>query len=104
MTELTNEQKSELEYQAFMADTYENQQAKGAFLCYISTNGRELTTWPGQKLATITALWSQEVGFGWRTKRWYFAAKDAYGRLWYGTSAGKGMYARARLYKSQPNR
>lgn len=93
------------EYAAFMADTYEVQRDKGAFFAYISTDGRELTTWTGYKLARVTALWQTNAGFhGYHEGgRWYFTAKDANGRLWHGNSPGKGMYARARLYKSQPN-
>jgi len=88
------------EYANFMADTRELQRDKGAFFCYLSNDERELTTWTGYKLAQVTALWSQRVGFGYHTHRWYFNAVDAMGRKWYGTSAGRGMYARARLAKS----
>jgi len=66
---------------------------------YLSSDGKQLTTWTGGKLADVTELWWRDgVNFG-GTRRYYFRARDVHGQRWHGTSPGHSMYARMRRSK-----
>lgn len=59
---------------------------------------RDLTSWSGGKLATVTARVTRRVGFH-GSSRVYFDAIDLDGRHWHGNSPGDGMYARLHARK-----
>jgi hypothetical protein len=87
---VTNEEVSALEVWQFI-----NEPAN-TWSMYLASDGRTLTTWPGDKLATVTSETVREVGFGYRPSRTYLRAIAIDGSHWYGTSPGRGMYARMR--------
>ena len=59
-----------------------------------------LTTWPGGRLANVTAIWETSAGgFARHVTIMRFRAVDIHGAHWYGTSPGVGMYARMRRAK-----
>lgn len=78
---------------------HEHQYMRGAdkFTAYLSENGEAITTWPGQALARVTYLNQGRHNIGGSLYR--FNAIDHDGARWYGTSPGKGMYARLRRAK-----
>ncbi len=70
---------------------------------YLSGDGLTLTTWPGGKLADVTRLVKARTGgFGWQQHhRYYFRAIDVHGAAWYGSTPGKGMFARMHRAKGK---
>ena len=72
-----------------------------SFLGYLSSDSRTVTTWTGGHLATVTSVHSAEVGFGYKTRRYYIRAVDASGAEWYGTGQGAGMCANMRRANSR---
>ena len=64
------------------------------FLGYVSSDGRNLTTWPGGILGTVS--------FGrlhhWSRERYHVRAYDLHGNAWHGTGA-RGMYCTLRRCK-----
>jgi hypothetical protein len=72
-----------------------------SIFCYLSSDGKTLTTWTGGKLMTVTSHKTARVGFrgidGKSPVRHYLQAHDVHGaHCWIGTSPGPGMYARMR--------
>ena len=65
-----------------------------AMFAYLSGDGQSVTTWTGGLLMRVTGAWTRPVGFGRRPSRTYLRARDVHGAEWYGTSPGRGMYAR----------
>lgn len=61
-----------------------------AFLAYVSTDGKSLTTWPGGILARVTGHTVSRTGWN-RSQihRWWAVSPD--GAHWYGSNAGEGM-------------
>lgn len=73
----------------------------GTYFAYLSSDGRQLTTWSGGRLADVTRL-SKSRHFGFYGVSYdvvHFRAVDVHGARWYGTSPGRGMYARMRRAK-----
>jgi hypothetical protein len=67
--------------------------------CYLSSDGRALTTWTGKQLARVTQEWSSRGGFG--AKLTHVRAVDSAGRRWYGKGSGRGMCLTVRRAKGQ---
>lgn len=61
---------------------------------YLSSDGSAITTWLGGHLACVTRADVRRVGFGGSRVYWRAVAPD--GSRWYGTSPGRGMFARMR--------
>lgn len=61
---------------------------------YVSSDGRRLTTWPGDDLGPVS-LGNRHP---WSRERRYLTFTDRLGRIWTGTGA-PGMYATIRLTK-----
>lgn len=59
---------------------------------YLASNGCVITTWPGGHLASVTAEWTVRNNFAGKITR--LRAVDDTGAHWYGTSPGRGMYAK----------
>jgi len=68
------------------------------YMAYLSGDGKALTTWTGGHLARVTRLWAVPNNFAGRLLR--FRAVDVHGAEWYGTSPGRGMYARMHRAKA----
>ncbi len=69
------------------------------FFAYLSSDGKNLTDWPGKPIAAVTSLVKRRHNLaGWL---YYLQAIDIHGQRWYGTSTGHGMYARIRKAKRQ---
>ncbi len=77
----------------------EDLKAEKHYDAYLSGDGKRLTTWTGGNLAKITDLW--EVGNNMAGTLLRFRAVDTHGNRWYGTSPGRGMYARMHKNKTQ---
>jgi hypothetical protein len=68
------------------------------YCAYLAGDGKTITTWPGGELAKVTALWESGNNFAGKIMRFRATAPDS--SRWYGTSPGKGMYARLRRNKA----
>lgn len=64
---------------------------------YISCDGKEVVTWPGLKIAKITA--SHVVNFGYCRNQISFDAMTDDGLKLYGRGPGNGMYCSIRVRK-----
>jgi hypothetical protein len=75
------------------------------YVGYLSEDGKEITTWPGGKLADVTYYNPVKYyGFyGIPFTRVFWRATDGHGQLWHGSSPGRGMYARMHKNKRQPS-
>jgi hypothetical protein len=62
------------------------------YTAYLSGGGKQITTWPGGVLATVTALWAVRNNFAGEILRIRCVAPDS--SQWYGTAPGRGMYCR----------
>lgn len=69
------------------------------YTAYLSGDGTQLQGWPGWTLARVTYLHEGRHNIGGKLYR--FRAVDVHGGRWYGTTPGKGMYARMRRVKSE---
>ena len=56
------------------------------FYAYVSTDGKSITNWPGRKLMRVTAHWTGEGFWGYKTH--YFNAVAEDGSEWYGKNGG----------------
>jgi hypothetical protein len=76
-----------------------------AFICYVSTDARTLTTWSGGSLATIDHTDTNQPGnrrctpTGGYWSRYAWHATDPAGNRWYGVNGGPGMFIRIRRIK-----
>jgi hypothetical protein len=71
------------------------------FMGYLSSDGKNITTWTGFKLATVThSRVRSNGGFAASSTRVYFNAVDAMGNRWYGSGPGGGMYCRIHRRKN----
>jgi hypothetical protein len=64
---------------------------------YVDRKRKQITTWTGGKLATLTDTWTIWNNFGGDLLCWN--AVDDSGREWYGKGAGDGMITRMHLRK-----
>jgi hypothetical protein len=64
------------------------------YTAYLGGDGTSLTTWTEAKLATVTRLYTVRNNFAGKLYRFWAIAPG--GVWWYGTTPGKGMYARMR--------
>jgi hypothetical protein len=62
------------------------------YVAFLASDGKTLTTWPGQTLARVTRLWT--IPNNMAGKLYRFRAVDVHGAAWYGSTPGHGMYAR----------
>lgn len=67
------------------------------FGAYVSSSGKAITGWKGNKLMTIDSIYAIDSGFGGR--QWYVSATDIHGRHWYGRNGGHGVYITMRPKK-----
>lgn len=75
----------------------------GPFYCYLSGDGRSVTTWTGGYLGRV--LHSNSNRSGWRgSEVWRFRVRDAAGREWNGRGAGPNMSCTLRLAASSKQR
>lgn len=89
----TNEETSALEVHHFASWPHPD------YFAYLSDDGKRLTTFMGDELATVTqSSVAHGCNFG-GGDRTYFRAVDSQGRHWYGSSPGRNMYARMRRAK-----
>lgn len=56
---------------------------------YVSSSGKAITGWKGNKLMTIDSIYAIDSGFG--RNQWYVSATDIHGQHWYGRNGGHGM-------------
>jgi hypothetical protein len=76
----------------------EHGEAGAVFTAYISSDGRNVTTWLGAVLARVTEHGSSRTGWnGSEVHTW--RATDTDGRQWYGRNAGPGMVVMLRPAK-----
>jgi hypothetical protein len=69
-----------------------------AFLAYVSSDGKSLTTWPGGILANVTGHTVARTGWNRsQVHRWWAVSPD--GAHWYGSNAGEGMCIAVRRIK-----
>lgn len=60
------------------------------FVCYLSSDGRHVTSWPGGILGDVT--WSKESRTGFHgSKVTRVNVRDVHGGYWYGQGSGNGM-------------
>jgi len=69
-----------------------------AYFAYMSGDGKAVTTWTGERLATVTYSRRHRGGFGGEYFTLDATAPD--GSRWYGRGAGPGMYCRLKRRKS----
>lgn len=67
------------------------------FTAYISSDGKQITNWPGAALMRITAETSGRAGFG--GEMHYWRAVDVHGQHWHGKNSGRGMCVNLRACK-----
>jgi hypothetical protein len=68
----------------------------GPFSCYVSSDGRTVTTWTGGKLGDVV---SSSLGGGFGDRMLHVRVRDVHGGLWHGKGAGAGMSIRLRAMK-----
>jgi hypothetical protein len=66
---------------------------------YVSSDGKQITTWTGGELMKVVSEHSTPFGKGrWygplSARLWYYRAVDANGNRWYGKGSGRGMNIR----------
>lgn len=70
------------------------------YCAYVSSNGKELNTWTGGKLGTITA---ESQVRSWRNSSFgdlfAYSITDVHGQRWYGRGSGRGMLLTIRKCK-----
>ena len=67
---------------------------------YLSGDGKHITGWKGNTLATVTQRSTSRTG--WHGSRiTHIRAVDQFGGLWYGKGAGNGMYITIRPMKGK---
>lgn len=71
----------------------------GPYTAYLSSNGKHITTWMGDVLATITSVGKPARAFRNREKLTPFRARGIDGRTYYGRHNGPGMHLRMRPAK-----
>lgn len=77
--------------------------AADKFTAYLSSDGKNVTTWPGGVLARVQQMSNPAVRYtptGGRYETVYSVVRDASGNLWYGQGPGCGMYHRLRRAKA----
>jgi hypothetical protein len=72
----------------------------GPFYCYVSSDGKRVTTWTGGTLGTVTNYGESRAGWNGGTIA-RFHVTDVHGRKWYGRGGGRGMCCTLRLAKNQ---
>jgi hypothetical protein len=65
-------------------------------VAYLSCDGKRITNWPDDTLATVTSEVERTLYGCCISKRTYIRAIDADGRHWYGQGPGRGMCCRLR--------
>lgn len=59
--------------------------------CYLSSDGKHITTWKGFKLGSVTC--ESVSSTGWHgSKITHISVIDAHGMPWYGKGSGRGMH------------
>lgn len=87
------------------ATEHEREQMRAAalagqpFAAYLSSDGREITTWTGGTLARVISERASGQGFG--TKITHIRAIDPHGRRWHGKGSGRGMFLTIRPTKER---
>lgn len=67
---------------------------------YLSSDGKNITGWKGNTLATVT--WHSTSRTGWHgSSITHIQAVDQFGGRWYGKGAGRGMYITIRPMKGK---
>lgn len=56
--------------------------------CYVSSDGRTVTGWKGNKLGDVVHEWTGRSGFARVT---FYNVRDAAGKMWRGKNGGRGM-------------
>jgi len=59
------------------------------FTAYVSSDGRQITNWPGAALMRIYSHHTGRAGFGGNLH--YYRAVDLHGQHWHGKNSGEGM-------------
>lgn len=68
------------------------------FVCYLSSDGKSVTSWPGGVLGRVT--WRSESRTGWHgSKVTHIRVQDVHGALWHGSNSGNGMCITLRASK-----
>lgn len=93
---MTNEERSAEEVKAFKVSE------PVPHVCYLSSDGKHLTTWMGDKLATITSVGRAQRGFN-GASLISFHAIGINGAWYHGKHNGPGMSLRIRPMKKQGN-
>ena len=72
----------------------------GPYTAYVSDDGKRITTWMGETLATITSTGTPFKITGWMSSTLTpFRAKGIDGRMYFGRFHGPGIYVRMRPSK-----
>lgn len=86
-------------YPCAEAEELESFMAAGAgYSAYLSSDGKNVTTWTGAALARVTEHGTARTGFH-GSEIHYIRAKDTQGREWYGKNGGPGMFIGLKLAK-----
>jgi hypothetical protein len=76
--------------------------ADGQITAYLSSDGKTVTNWPGNTLATVMSEREGSAGgFAARTTVTRIWARAEDGSLWHGRGPGRGMYLRLRRSVTQ---
>ena len=67
---------------------------------YLSGDGKHITDWKGNTLATVTRHSTSRTGW-YGSRITHIQAVDQFGGLWYGKGAGNGMYITIRPMKGK---
>jgi hypothetical protein len=60
------------------------------FGCYLSSDGKSVTGWKGNKLGTVVHSSTSKTGFH-RSELTHISVIDVHGNKWHGKGSGKGM-------------
>lgn len=71
-------------------DLEEMEKHAGPFVCYVSSDGRRVSNWPGGSLGTIVGYGESRAGWNGSTVA-RFRVLDPFGRWWTGRGAGRGI-------------
>jgi hypothetical protein len=73
----------------------------GPYTAYVSSDGKRITTWMGETLATITSTGTPFKTGGWLSSTLTpFRAKGIDGRMYFGRFHGPGVYVKMRPAKA----
>ena len=93
------EQVSNAERSALEVYDWRNSPRAERYVCYLSGDGKQLTTWTGDELATVTRETTSRTGFHGSTLT-HIRAIAPDGSTWYGKGAGRGMCIMIRRAKA----